>query len=404
MKNTLPTVRFLSFILCTLFLLNTCGSDSAYKTEAATGEETVEGEASKLLMFVGTYTKSEPHVKGKAEGVYQMLLDPATGQLQQQGVTKDVVNPSFIAISPNRKYLYAVNEVGADLAPEGWITAFRIDPNVPRPILLNRHTTKGQSPCHIVVEQTGQYALVANYVGGVVAMLPIQEDGKLRPSVFEVQLEGSGPHPQQQSSHPHMVCLSPDNRFVYIPDKGADRIHIFWMDLEDGRLVPATYPSVKVQPGAGPRHMTFHPNNRFAYLINELDATVNAYSWDPSTGMLEEFQSISTLPENFESSENYCADIHISPDGRFLYGSNRGHDSIVIYAIDQENGELTLVGHEATRGEFPRNFLVSPEGGFLYVANQNTDNITIFERNADRGTLTYNGQFRIPTPVCLKVW
>lgn len=401
MKNKLPVLRILIFLSFTISFLSGCGSDAEGETEEESGET---AEASKLLMYVGTYTKREPHVDGKAEGLYQLLMDPTTGQLQLQGVTKDVVNPSFFAISPNRKYLYAVNEVGTDLAPEGWITSFRIDPDVPRPILLNRHTSKGQSPCHIVVEQTGRYALVANYGGGVVAMLPIREDGKLRSSVFEVQLEGSGPHPQQKASHPHMVCISPDNRYAYVPDKGADRIHIFWMDLEDGRLVPATQPGVTVQPGAGPRHMTFHPNNRFAYLINELDATINAYTWNPSTGVLEEFQSISTLPDGFDSSENACADIHISPDGRFLYGSNRGHDSIVIYAVDQESGQLTLVGHEATRGEFPRNFMISPDGAYLYVANQNTDNITIFERDPEKGTLTYNGQFRLPTPVCLKVW
>lgn len=395
-------ISFLNLLL--LLFLSNCGEninrESTGQSQEAPSEETT---ASNLLLFVGTYTKPEPHVKGKADGIYQVIMNPETGELTMQGVTKDAVNPSFVAVSPDKKFLYSVNEVANDVAPEGWITAFRIDPASPRPILINNMSSGGPAPCHLVVENTNKYVLTANYANGVVAMLPIKEDGGLRPKSFEVQLEGSGPHPQQTSSHPHMVCLSPDNRYAYVPDKGTDRINIFWMDLDDGRLVPAGTPFVEVAPGAGPRHMTFHPNNRMAYLINELDNTVYGFTWDPATGRLNEFQRISTLPGDFEG-ESYCADIHISPDGRFLYGSNRGHDSIVAYSIDEESGELTLVGHYPTQGEFPRNFMISPNGNFLYAANQNTDNITIFQRDADTGELSYSGQFRVPTPVCLKVW
>jgi len=379
-------------LLCSM---NTCNDDAGPEEEAVAA-------AARQLVYVGTYTKGEAHVKGKAEGIYQMVLDGQTGELEMAGVTIDAVNPSFVAVHPNGQYLYAVNEVGTDVAPAGWITAFRIDPDVPRPILLNRQSSRGLAPCHLVVEATGRYLLVANYSDGMVAVLPLQDDGKLRPSSFQLQLEGSGPHPQQRSSHPHMICLSPDNQFVYVPDKGSDRIWAFRLDLQQGELLPAADPYVEVQPAAGPRHMTFHPSGQYAYLINELDNTVNVYAWDAASGSLSELQSISTLPAGFEEA-SYCADIHVSPDGRFLYGSNRGHDSIVIYAVDAASGRLSLVGHEATRGEVPRNFMISPNGNYLYVANQNSDNIVAFQRDKKSGELTLKTQYGVPTPVCLTV-
>ena len=399
-------MEFLSHLLrlsaATVFcggLLTAC-ADSAPE-DSGSGEASVEA-AGKRLLYVGTYTKAEPHVRGGAEGIYQMAMDEQSGELQMQGVTIDAVNPSFVAVHPNGRYLYAVNEVGTDVAPAGWITAFRIDPEVPRPIQLNRHSSRGLAPCHLAVEGTGRYLLVANYADGVVSVLPIQNDGKLRPSSDSITLRGSGPHPQQKSSHPHMICLSPDNELVYVPDKGSDRIWAFRLDHQRGALIPAPAAGAEVQPGAGPRHLTVHPSGRFAYRINELDNTVNAYTRAAGSGALTELQRISTLPDHFEG-KSYCADIHVSPDGRFLYGSNRGHDSIVIYAIDADSGRLTLVGHEATRGEFPRNFMISPNGNYLYVANQNSDNIVAFQRDAKSGELTLQTQYGVPTPVCLTV-
>ncbi len=399
----MPTMRrpFLpaAFSLLLFAAVAACADSSS--GEATEEGEPVAGEA-RQLVYVGTYTKGEPHVKGQAEGIYQMVMDTRSGDLEMLGVTIDAVNPSFVAVHPNGQYLYAVNEVGTDVAPAGWITSFRIDPEVPRPILLNRQSSRGLSPCHLAVEASGRYLLVANYSDGVVTVLPIQSDGRLRPSSDSITLKGSGPHPQQKSSHPHMICLSPDNQLVYIPDKGSDRIWSFRLDLQDGTLVPAATPYVEVQPGAGPRHMTFHPSGRFAYLINELDNTVNAYAWEAGSGVLTELQSISTLPGGFDA-QSHCADIHVSPDGRFLYGSNRGHDSIVIYAIDAGSGRLTLVGHESTRGNFPRNFMISPSGKHLYVANQNSNNIVAFQRDAKSGELTLKTQYGVPTPVCLMV-
>lgn len=376
-----------------------CGGKSS-GTDGNAEAESAEG--GKFLLFVGTYTKTEPHVDGKGEGIYQMTIDKATGQLAMQGLTKDAVNPSYLAITPDRKYLYAVNEVGPDIGPEGWVAAFRIEPTITRPVLLDRESTHGHAPCHLAVDKSGRFLAAANYAGGL-AVFPINADGSLESSSFELQLEGSGPHSDQNASHPHMICFSPDNRYVYVPDKGADRVFIFLFDNATGHFVPAGAPSVSLPPGAGPRHMEFHPNGRFAYVINELSNTVVAYRWDPATGLLQDLQTIPTLPADF-TGDSFAADIHVSPDGKFLYGSNRGHNSIVIYRIDPEAGTLTLVGHEPTRGEFPRNFLILPNGEYLYVANQNTDNITIFRRDSGSGKLNFTGQFRVPTPVCLKVW
>lgn len=353
-----------------------------------------------VSMYVGTYTLKETFVDGKADGIYQLQVASATGALSEAGVVRDT-NPSFLAFSPDGRYLYAVNELTSEVAPSGWVTAYRLDPDTGLPVKINRQSSYGWAPCHLAVDHSGHYVLVANYLSGVVAVFPIAPDGSLQAASDTVQLEGSGPHPQQEASHPHMTYISSDNRFVYVPDKGTDRVNIFRLDVEAGRLIPNTPAYVTVQPGAGPRHMTIHPNGRFTYLINELDATIDFFLRDTITGALEVVQRIRTLPADYSGPDNYCAEISLSPDGRFLYGSNRGHDSIVIYTVDPATGRLTLVGFESTRGEFPRNFMISPDGRFVYVANQNTDNITVFERDALTGKMKYLREFQVPTPVCL---
>lgn len=384
-----------------LFVSPGCnGADSSDQSSQAVSNDTIQPPAT--TMFVGTYTRKEPHVDGKGEGIYHLQVSPGTGVLAERGVVRDT-NPSFLAFSPDENFLYAVNEVTSEVAAAGWVTAYRFDPDTGLPEKINQQSSEGWAPCHLTVDHSGRYVLVANYLGGVVAVLPVAEDGSLRPASDIVKLEGSGPHPEQNASHPHMVYLSADNRFVYAPDKGTDRVNIFRLDLEAGKLIPNTPAFAAVQPGAGPRHMTIHPNGRFTYLINELDATVNVFLRDSTSGSLEEIQRIGTLPADYDQPGNYCADLHLSPDGHFLYGSNRGHDSIVIYAVDAQSGRLSLVGHEPTRGEFPRNFTISPDGRFIYVANQNSDNITLFERDADTGKMTYLREFRVPSPVCLKM-
>lgn len=352
-------------------------------------------------LFVGTYTKKEGHVDGKAQGIYRYDANTQIGGLFGRATIEGAVNPSFIEFSPNGNRLYAVNEITANDDTTGYVMAYAIHPKTKEARPISKQITRGFAPCHISVDRAGKWLFLANYVGGTIVVYALTADGFIGGIADTKTHEGSGPHAEQEASHPHAVVLSPDNRFLYVPDKGTDKVMIYQFNQLTGKLTPAEQPFVQVQPGAGPRHFTFHPQLPFAYVINELDATVNAFEYDAQNGNLKEVQSIGTLPDNYNGF-NACADIHISPDGRFLYGSNRGHDSIVIYQINQKNGQLTLVGHEPTQGEFPRNFALSPNGDFLFVANQNSDNIVIFKINKKEGTLELTQEVGCPTPVCLK--
>lgn len=352
-------------------------------------------------LFVGTYTKKEGHVDGKANGIYHYKANTELGGLSNRVTIEGAVNPSFIEFSPDGNRLYAVNEITSKDDTTGYVMAYAIHPKTKVATPVSKQVTRGFAPCHITVDRAGKWLFLANYVGGTVVVYALTTDGFIG-GIADTQVhEGSGPHAEQEASHPHAVVLSPNNRFLYVPDKGTDKIMIYQFNQQNGKLTPAAQPFVQVQAGAGPRHFTFHPQLPFAYVINELNATVNAFKYDAQSGGLEAIQSIGTLPDNYDGF-NACADIHISPDGQFLYGSNRGHDSIVIYRINQKNGQLTLVGHEPTQGQFPRNFSLTPNGEFLFVANQNSDNIVIFRVNKKDGTLVLVQEAPCPTPVCLK--
>jgi len=350
-------------------------------------------------VYVGTYTKKEAHVDGKANGIYLLKMNNEDGHLEMQSTVAEIVNPSFLVTSPDGRNLYAVSEVADSLG--GYIYAFEIkDDN--SLVLIHKLSTDSPAPCHVSLDSKGQYVFVANYMGGVVKMYKRMDDGRLSPSDL-IYLEGSGTHPQQEASHAHSVKVSPDDHFAFIADKGSNKIWNFKIDTVEGKLLPNEQPFVELQDGAGPRHFTFHPNGKYAYVINELDNTINAYTYKGSDGSLSELQSISTLPENFEGI-SYCADIHVHPNGKTLYGSNRGHDSIVILKIDENSGKLDLIGHVSTRGVFPRNFAIDPSGSYLYAANQNSDNIVLFNIDRDNGTLTYSDHILyIKTPVCILV-
>jgi 6-phosphogluconolactonase len=312
---------------------------------------------------------------------------------------KGVLNPSFLDLHPQKNFLYAVNEVGSFAGEEGGgVSAFAVEPESGELTLLNAYSSRGKDPCYISIEQTGRFALVANYNSGTVAMLPIQSDGQLGPATDVVQHSGSGADPQRQT-YPHAHCIQPDptNRFAIATDLGADKLFIYRMDLENGKL--NKHAEVNVQPGAGPRHVTFHPNGQYMYLLNELNATVIAYRYH-STGNLEEIQTITTLPENYKG-ENLCADLHIH--GKYLYASNRGHDSIVCFFIDENTGQLVHRKHISTEGKEPRNFAIDPSGTFLLVANQDTHNVITFRIDAESGQLSGTGhQVNVPMPVCVK--
>jgi 6-phosphogluconolactonase len=352
----------------------------------------------KILVYVGTYTR------GESEGIYIYRMDPETGSLEPVGKAINIMNPSFLAISPQKSHLYAVNEVQSFSGERsGAVSSFRINQETGELTLLNSKPSGGTSPCYVTVDGTGRNVLAANYSSGSLCVLPVMEDGTLGDATEIVQHEGSSVNPKRQEGpHAHSIVVDPSNRYVYAADLGIDKIMIYKFDSDKGKLTPNDQPWVSTQPGAGPRHFTFHPNEKFAYVINELDSTIVAFSYDGESGRLKPIQTVSTLPEGYEGI-NYPADIHVSPSGRFLYGSNRGHDSIVIYRIDEETGRLSLIGHESTRGQFPRNFAIDPTGDFLLAANQNSNNIVGFRIDQETGLLEPTGEeTRVPTPVCIK--
>jgi len=327
-------------------------------------------------------------------------MDPASGEFTFEWEAKGVLNPSFLDLHPHRNLLYAVNEVGMFAGEEGGgVSAFSVDPVSGELKLLNSYSSRGKDPCYISIEQTGRFALVANYSSGRVAMLPIQTDGRLGPASDVVQQSGSSVDPERQDN-PHAHCIRPDptNRFAIVTDLGADKLLIYHMDLENGKL--NKHAEVKVKPGAGPRHLIFHSNGRYMYLLNELNSTVIVYRYDGDAGSLEEVQTISTLPGGYKG-RNLCADLHIC--GNYLYASNRGHDSIVCFFIDENTGKLIYRNHTSTEGKEPRNFAIAPGGDFLLVANQNTHNIVTFRIDAKSGQLSMVGHgVDISMPVCVK--
>ncbi|MEZ4867636.1 MAG: lactonase family protein [Caldilineaceae bacterium] len=357
-----------------------------------------------MRLYIGTYTRSLPHVAAKSEGIYLAEMDPASGALAIIGKTTDVSNPSFLALHPSGNYLYAVNEVG-DFGGQssGAVSAFAIDRASGALTFLNQEPTNGAAPCHLVVDATGHYLLTANYSGGSVAVHPIGSDGALGAMSDFVQHVGTSVNPQrQQEPHAHSFTLAPDNRFAYACDLGLDKVLIYSLDLAAGKLSPAPQPWVRVHPGAGPRHFDFHPSGNYGYVINEIDSTVTVFRFEVGSGRLTEIQSLSTLPADF-AGRSHCADIHVHPSGNFVYGSNRGHDSIAIFTVDPATGMLTAAGHESTQGKVPRNFAIDPSGTFLLAANQNTDNVVVFHIDQQTGALTPTGHsLEAPTPVCLR--
>lgn len=338
------------------------------------------------------------YVGGAGISVYR--LDLATGKLAHRSTVSDVKNPSFQAVHPSNRFLYSVAEVNDG----GAIHAFEIDPATGALGSLNHQSCMGAGPCHVSVDATGRVVLAANYSSGGVAALPIRDDGSLGEATSAIQHEGSSVHPgRQQGPHAHSITIDPGNRFAVSADLGIDKVLVYRLDAEKQTITPNDPPWVDVQAGAGPRHFAFHPIRKHAYLINELDNTAVAYAYDEDRGVLETVQVISTLPGDFTDT-SYCADIHVSPDGRFVYGSNRGHDSIVIFEVDPDTGRLSVVDYESTRGEFPRNFALDPTGRFLFAANQNTDNIVTYRIDAQSGRLTATGQqVETPQPVCINM-
>jgi len=348
-----------------------------------------------IRLYVGTYSQE----------IYVYRMDLANGQLVAESQIDGVQSPSFLAIHPNNQFLYSVNEIGNYEGEEtGSISAFSIERQSGQLDFLNRQPSHGTAPCHLSIDATGKYVLVANYGSGTVAAFPIDTNGYLKTASSVIQHEGSSINEQRQTSpHAHAIMVAPNNHHAFSPDLGLDQVIIYQLNNETGQLTPNEPPFVSVSPGQGPRHFDFHPSQRTAYVINEIGSTITVFDYQPEEGHLESVQTISTLPKEFNGN-NSCADIHVSTNGQFVYGSNRGHDSIVIYSVDPANGQLTHVGHESTRGKSPRNFGLDPTGNYLLVANHGSDDIYVFRVDKQSGLLDYTGySAQVPTPVCLKM-
>lgn len=356
---------------------------------------TAKGE---YLVYIGTYTGP------KSKGIYAYQFNVATGQLTAFGLAAEIANPSFLAVHPNRRFLYAVSEVANyEGQNSGAVSAFGIDPRTGKLTFLNEVSSRGGDPCYVVVDKTGKSLLVANYGGGSVAALPVLGDGRLGEASAFVQHAGSSVNPErQQGPHAHSINLSPDNRFAIAADLGLDQLLVYRFDPTKGSLAANNPAFTKVNPGAGPRHFAFHPGGRFAYVINEMQSTVSAFSYDAAGGVLRELQTIATLPKGF-TGDNTTAKVQVHPTGKFLYGSNRGHDSIAVFAIDAARGTLTPIEHVSTQGKTPRNFGIDPTGSYLLAANQDSDNIAVFRIDPKTGRLTPTGLvLKVPSPVCVK--
>lgn len=355
-------------------------------------------EANKFWAFVGTYTGKD------SKGIYRFDFEPAGGKLTSRTLAGEASNPSFLAIHPSRKYLYAVGELPSFKGKNGGaVSAFAIDPMTGELSLLNQQPSGGAGPCHIVVDRQGKHALVANYGGGSAAVLPIEDGGKLGEPSCVVQHKGSGPNPKRQEGpHAHSINLDAANRFAVVADLGLDQVLVYRYDADKGTLTPNDPPAAKVAPGAGPRHFAFHPDGKHAYVINELANTVTAFDYDPQHGTFKEIESITTLPGGFKGT-SHCAEVVIHPSGKFLYGSNRGHDSIAVFTIDPETGKLTAAGHQSKGVKEPRNFVVDPTGAYLIVGNQKGNTLSTFRIDTKTGALEPAGEpVEAPVPVCIR--
>jgi 6-phosphogluconolactonase len=351
--------------------------------------------AESIDVYFGTYTSGD----NGSKGIYRSKLDTDTGELSPPVLAAEAKNPSFLEIHPNGKYLYAVSESGR----AGSVSAYAIDLGTKNLKLLNTQPSGGSGPCHVNIDHTGKNVLVTNYNSGSVSVIPIKSDGSLaEPSCF-VQHKGSSVNPQRQTGpHAHSVNISPDDRFAFVADLGLDKIMIYRLNVDNGTITPNDPDFVKVQTGSGPRHFTFGIDGKYAYVINEMGGTITAFAYEPESGTLTEIQTISTLPDDF-SGFNGCAEVRVLPNGRFLYGSNRGHDSIAVYRIDPIKGTLTFVERESADIKTPRNFNIDPTGKFCLVANQGSNSVVVFKINQKTGVLEPTGnKISIGKPVCIR--
>ena len=352
-----------------------------------------------LLVHVGTYTD-----RGRTEGVYLFRMHPDTGALRPVGAAAVGPNPSFLAVHPGHRFLYAVNEVGQwEGRPSGGVSAFSVEPESGALTPLGSRPSGGGAPCYVSVDRTGRSALVATYMGGNVSVLPIGADGALGEATALVQHQGTGPNASRQE-RPHAHCIIPDpsNRYALAADLGIDRVMVYRFDDRAGTLSPAATPFAAMPPGAGPRHLAFHPSGRYLYVVNELDLTLGALRWDGDAGTLAPLAMLPLL-ERRPAGDLSAADLHVAPSGRFLYASVRGDNSLSVLSLDAAGTTPTLVQRVSTGGNWPRNFALDPSGRLLFVANQRSNSIVAFRVDQATGRLTPTGQqVEVPSPVCIR--
>lgn len=374
----------LKLAILLLFANFSCGRNSSEKTNRENSLNTI---------YTGTYTKKEGHVNGQADGIYALYQNTEDGSLKFGATVAAMVNPSFVKVSKDNKYLYAVSELGGNDAASGFIYSFKINPDHSL-TETGKLATESLAPCHIALDQTGEFVFVSNYVGGVVMVYKKKADGSLEKKQ-KISLDNP------ESSNAHSVNISANNKHAYIADLGNDKIRIFDINPETGLLTPNKQSFIELEKGAGPRHFTFSKNDKFGYSINELNNSISVFGIN-KTGGLGLIQTISSLPENF-TDKNSAADIHLHPSGKFIYASNRGHNSIAGFKIDKKSGKLAPIGHTLAQGETPRNFAISPDGSYLYAANQDSNTISIFKINAENGELTPHLEpLEVKTPVCIE--
>ncbi len=364
----------------------------------------------KALLYIGTYTEPIKFGTGqildaKGEGIYLFELDRQTGELYHRNTMTGIRNPSYLAVSPDKKYLYTVNELKEHRGKKGGqISSFLINNSNYELCLINQQPSCGEDPCFITTDKSGKYVFVANFMSGSIAVFPVGGEGVLKEPTDFIQHQGSSIIVARQSGpHAHSVSYISENDLVLVPDLGIDKVLVYKFDSFKGKLLPREELSVETEAGSGPRHITVHPSCKFAYLVNELDSTILVLSFNILTGKMSAIRTESTLPADF-TGENTSSDIRLTPAGEFLYATNRGHDSIVGYKINQRTGILTYAGHTPAKGKTPRNFAIDTEGKLLIAANQDSDSIVTFWIDSKTGHLGHTGySAEVPTPVCVKV-
>lgn len=377
------------------------------------------------VVYVGAYTGFGPNRRGKAEGIDSFRLDPTSGALSHLATTPGIENPSFLTVDPTHRFLYAVNgSPSIDGHPGGAVTALAIDPVTGLLSPVNRQRTEGQGPCHATIDRAGRFLLATSYHAGTIVVFPVQPDGGLAPASDLVRHRGASVHPTRQAApHPHSVNFDLAERFALVCDLGLDRVFVYRFDHDRGKLIPNDPPWTTSRPGAGPRHLAFHPTGRYVFVINEIDSTLSSYRYDPERGALSPLETVPTIPADFAGpafspdvqvgaaasdppvvGTNFAADVHLAPSGHVVYGSNRGHDSIVVFAFSEGTERLTYVAHQPTRGRTPRNFTIDATGRLLLAANQGSDSLVAFRIDPLTGRLTPTGEVAsTPTPTCVRI-